>query len=92
MSTDQTEKVVIQKTPDVCGGRACVGNRRIPVWQLLECRNQGLTDEQIMEIFETPLTPAELEAAWAYLAENRQEVEEDLRENLEDATEGSEDD
>jgi uncharacterized protein (DUF433 family) len=83
MATEQTEKVVIKKTPDVCGGDACIGNRRIPVWQILECRRVGMTDETIMAMFQTPLAPAELEAASAYIAENREEIEACLRENEE---------
>ena len=73
--------VAINKTPNVCGGDACIGMRRIPVWHLLECRRVGMTDEVTMNSFQDPLTPAEFEAAWAYYAEHREEVETALREN-----------
>src|SRR3954470_3571292 len=55
---------LIRKTPGVCGGRACVGRRRMPVWGLVEYRNLGATDEQLLAQYEPPLTRAELDAAW----------------------------
>jgi uncharacterized protein (DUF433 family) len=84
MATEQiAEKTIIQKTPDVCGGDACIGNRRIPVWQLVECRNLGMNDERIMEVFDPPLTLADMEAAWQYYSENRHEIDEEIRLNAE---------
>src|SRR5438477_1220123 len=47
---------LIRKTPGVCGGRACVGNRRIAVWMLVEARDLGIRDEQFLTDYEPPLT------------------------------------
>src|SRR5438874_2468351 len=51
---------LIRKTPGVIGGDACVGNRRIAVWMLVEARNVGITDEQLLTDYDPPLTRAEL--------------------------------
>jgi uncharacterized protein (DUF433 family) len=75
---------LIRKTPGVCGGRACVGMRRMPVWGLVEYRNLGGTDEQIMTQYDPPLTRAELDAAWLYAELHQDEIAADIRENNEE--------
>lgn len=74
---------LIRKTPGVCGGRACVGNRRMTVWSLVESRSLGITDETLLTDFDPPLTRAELDAAWRYAAAHPDEIAGDLRENNE---------
>ena len=69
----------IQKTPGVCGGRARVGDTRIPVWGLVEYRKAGVSDARLLEFYPT-LTQADLAEAWWYYAENRAEIERDIRE------------
>src|SRR5438046_6687412 len=64
---------LIRKTPGVIGGDACVGNRRIAVWMLVEARNVGITDERLLTDYDPPLTRAELEAAWRYAAAHPEE-------------------
>jgi len=76
---------LIRKTPGVCGGRACVGKRRIPVWSLVEYRDLGATDQQLMAQYEPPLTPSEVAAAWRYAALHPDEIAADIRDNNEDA-------
>lgn len=76
---------LIRKTPGVCGGRACVGQRRIAVWMLVAYRNLGGTDEQLLSQYEPPLTRAELDAAWRYAALHADEIAADIRDNDEDA-------
>src|SRR5574341_1054261 len=66
---------VIRKTPGVIGGDACIGNRRIAVWMLVEARKMGLTDQQIRNQYEQPLTEAELDAAWNYYRQHEHEIE-----------------
>jgi hypothetical protein len=40
MATDTTkDKSWVQKTPGVCGGRACIRNTRITVWGLVNFRD-----------------------------------------------------
>src|SRR5438477_10338275 len=66
---------LIRKTPGVIGGDACVGNRRIAVWMLVEARNVGLSDEQLLTDYDPPLTRAELDAAWRYAAAYQAEID-----------------
>jgi uncharacterized protein (DUF433 family) len=70
----------ISKTPNVCGGDACVRGHRIPVWTLVNKRRLGATDTIILEDYPS-LTPADLEAAWEYAASNRDEIALAIREN-----------
>ncbi len=70
----------IEKTPGVSGGEACVRRTRIPVWGLVAWRGLGLTDARILE-HHPDLSPADLEAAWKYYAQNKQEVDEAIRRN-----------
>jgi uncharacterized protein (DUF433 family) len=75
---------VIQKTPGVIGGDACIGNRRIAVWMLVQAKRLGMTDEQIRLRYEEPLSEAELAAAWEYYARHQAEIDQAIRENEED--------
>jgi uncharacterized protein (DUF433 family) len=68
----------IRKTPGVCGGSACIRHTRIPVWLLVEARQMGLPDEEILDRIEG-LTKADLAAAWEYSATHGEEIEEALR-------------
>ena len=70
----------ISKTPDLCGGDACIRDTRITVWGLAASRNLGMTDEQIIQAVQG-LTPADLEAAWEYVAANQEEIDTAIREN-----------
>lgn len=69
---------LIRKTPGLCGGRACVGSRRIAVWMLVLSRDLGASDEQLLSNYTPPLTPAELDAAWRYYREHPLEIERDI--------------
>jgi uncharacterized protein (DUF433 family) len=64
----------IQKTPDVCGGDARIRDTRITVHGLVEWRQLGLSDEQILASI-PGLTPADLAAAWSYYDRNREEID-----------------
>jgi uncharacterized protein (DUF433 family) len=75
---------VIRKSPGVIGGDACVGNRRIAVWMLVQAKRLGMTDEEIRHRYEQPLSEAELAAAWEYYARHGAEIDQAIRENDED--------
>jgi uncharacterized protein (DUF433 family) len=74
----------IRKTPGVLGGDACVGNRRIAVWMLVQAKQVGLTDAELREDYEPPLTQNELDAAWSYYDKHREEIDLAIRDNEED--------
>jgi uncharacterized protein (DUF433 family) len=78
----RTDKSWIKKTPNVCGGDACIRDSRITVWGLVESRRLGLSDEEIMRSV-VGVTAADLEAAWTYYEQNREEIETVLREEAE---------
>jgi uncharacterized protein (DUF433 family) len=72
----------IVKTPDVCGGSARVDGTRIPVWQLVEERDQGATEAQLLSNYQT-LTARDLVAAWDYVDEHPEEIAGEIRRNSE---------
>ena len=72
---------LIRKTPGVCGGRACVGMRRIAVWSLVDSRNLGVSEEQLLTDFSPPLTREELDAAWRYAELHADEIAADIQDN-----------
>ena len=73
---------LIQKTPGVIGGDACIRRTRIAVWMLVEARRLGITDEQLLRDY-PGLTREDLDAAWAYHAAHPEEIETAIRENYE---------
>ena len=72
----------ISKQPDRCGGDACVRDTRITVWGLAAYRRLGLDDAGILHAVQG-LTPADLEAAWDYVAAHPDEIDRAIRENEE---------
>lgn len=77
------KKSLVQKTPGVCGGRACIRRTRITDWGLVNCRRLGLPDEQIPRNI-VGLTPEDIHAAWDYYREYPAEIDEVIRENESD--------
>jgi uncharacterized protein (DUF433 family) len=72
----------VEKSPDVCGGDACIRKTRITVWGLVEWRNLGLSDAEIMQHL-PDLTQADLDVAWEYYNQHREEIDEAMREDAE---------
>jgi uncharacterized protein (DUF433 family) len=70
----------IQKTPNVCGGAACIRNTRIPVWVLVQARGLGCSDGEILENYPM-LSGGDLDNAWSYASRNLAEIELVIREN-----------
>ena len=78
MATETTTKRSwVQKTPGVCGGRACIRNTRITVWGLVNYRRLGVADEQILKNI-VGLTLEDLQTAWDYYRVNTAEIDDDL--------------
>jgi uncharacterized protein (DUF433 family) len=72
----------ITKTPNVCGGDACIRGHRIPVWVLVNYRRLGGSDPDLLRSYPS-LTLADLKAAWVYAAANPDEIDSAIRENEE---------
>ena len=80
MSTERSiTKSWIQTSPGICGGEPCVRNTRHTVSGLVEGKLQGLTDAPIL-VHHPDLTPAALDAAWAYYATHREEIDQAIKE------------
>jgi uncharacterized protein (DUF433 family) len=59
--------------PDVCGGDARIRGTRITVWGLEDARRIGIPDNTILEMYPA-LTHEDLRAAWKYVENNREEI------------------
>jgi uncharacterized protein (DUF433 family) len=68
-------EALVRKTPDVCGGDACIRETRIMVWLLIAYMRDGLTDESLLENYPS-LVRADLHAAREYYASHRAEIDE----------------
>ena len=73
----------ISKTLDVCGGDACIRDKRITVWGLVEWRRLGQSDEEILSGI-PGLTRADLNAAWEYSRLHVDEIEAAIRLNTDE--------
>lgn len=72
----------IQRTPGICGGEACVGMTRIAVWMLEEARRAGVGDLDLLKDY-PGLSVFDLETAWQYVENHRDEIEQAIRLNQE---------
>lgn len=72
----------IEKTPEICGGVACVIRTRIPVRTLVMFKKMGLSDETLLANYPT-LRHQDLSNAWAYYLAFREEIELEIKENEE---------
>jgi uncharacterized protein (DUF433 family) len=70
----------IEKTLDICGGSACLINTRIPVWILVEARQLGITEAELLQDY-PHISAADLVNAWAYAAAFPEEIEAEIQEN-----------
>lgn len=73
----------IRRTPGVCGGRACVGATRIPVWLLVAYLKEGLAEEALLQSY-PQLTSLHLRLVRDYYDQHQSEVERDIHEQDED--------
>jgi uncharacterized protein (DUF433 family) len=73
----------IEKTPNVCGGRACIIRTRIPVWTLVSYKKLGLSDAGLLDAYPS-LRQQDLYNAAAYYEANKKEIDNDIKENDED--------
>ena len=76
------ENVIVQhieKTPGVCGGKACIAGHRIRVMDIVGWHEKrGQLVDEIIAMF-PGITLADVHAALAYYLDNREEIEADFR-------------
>jgi uncharacterized protein (DUF433 family) len=66
--------------PSVCGGSACIAGTRITVWGLLESRQIGYSEADILTSYPT-ISATDLVNAWAYAAAFPDEIAAEIKEN-----------
>lgn len=79
----ESGELPIRSTPGVMGGDTCIRNTRIPIWTLVDCKRQGLTDSQILQAF-PGLIAADLSVAWEYYAARGDEINAQWKRHQED--------
>ncbi|MGH1402748.1 MAG: DUF433 domain-containing protein [Alphaproteobacteria bacterium] len=73
----------IEKKKDVVGGRAKIKDTRIPVWQVILDLQQGNAIKEIL--YQRPtITAIDIQACEEYYQSNKEEIDFDIKENLED--------
>jgi uncharacterized protein (DUF433 family) len=70
----------IEKTEGVCGGSARIAGTRIPIWLLVEARDLGASDAQLLLDY-PGLWAEDLANAWSYARTHHDEIEAEIREN-----------
>ena len=70
----------IDKTPGVCGGDACISHTRIPVWTLVQLRQLGTDEADLLRTYPT-LTAEDLVNAWSYYQSHTAEIEQQIADN-----------
>jgi len=70
----------IESTPGVCGGEPCVVRTRIPVWVLVQARQLGASEAELLESYPT-LRAEDLVNARAYALSHQKQIEEQIRAN-----------
>ena len=70
----------IEKMPGVSGGEACISRTRIPVWLLVQQRNLGISEAQMLHDYPT-LSVEDLNNAWNYYRAHQDEIKEQIAEN-----------
>ena len=72
----------IESIPGVCGGAPCIVRTRIPVWVLVQAKQLGTGEADLLRCYPT-LRAEDLAHAWAYFRTHRDELEQQIRENEE---------
>lgn len=70
----------IESIPGVSGGEPCLVRTRIPVWVLVQARNLGLTEAELLQAYPT-IRAEDLANAWAYFRSHKDEIEQQILEN-----------
>ncbi|HUT36510.1 MAG TPA: DUF433 domain-containing protein [Planctomycetota bacterium] len=70
----------IESTPGVCGGEPCIVRTRIPIWVLVQARNLGTIEADILRCYPT-LRAEDLANAWAYYRAHKAEVDQQIHDN-----------
>jgi uncharacterized protein (DUF433 family) len=67
-------EVLVARDGNVCGGAARILGTRIPLWTIVNYRDLGLSDEEILENYPS-LRPHDLEIVFTYYELHREEID-----------------
>lgn len=70
----------IESNPEVCGGEPCIVRTRIPVWVLVQARQLGMSEADLLYNYPT-LRAQDLVNAWGYYRTHADEIDRQIREN-----------
>jgi uncharacterized protein (DUF433 family) len=70
----------IEKTPNVCGGGACIAGTHITIWGLVEAKQIGYGEADLLTSYPS-LSATDLANAWAYAEAFPTEIETEMQEN-----------
>lgn len=70
----------IVSTPGICGGDPRIAGTRIPVWVLVQFRNLGTSEADILRAYPT-LRAEDLTNAWTYYRSHKSAIDEQILEN-----------
>jgi uncharacterized protein (DUF433 family) len=80
---EYVDKQHITKTPEVCGGRACIAGHRIRVMDIVVWHEmRGYCADEVVDMF-PGITLADVHAALAYYFDHREEIDADFRRDQE---------
>lgn len=74
----------ISKDPLVMGGAACIRETRIPVWMLVQAKDFGVSEAELLRNYPA-LSASDLTNAWNYAKAHRKEIEKAVLANEADA-------
>jgi uncharacterized protein (DUF433 family) len=61
----------------ICGGQAVIKGHRIMVWILVEMRNEGFNNDQILEQYPS-ITESDVQNAFKYYETHKQEIDDQI--------------
>ena len=73
----------IRKTPGVCGGAACIGASRIPVWLIVSFIKQRETDSGLLQSY-PQLSGEHLQLVRDYYRDHKAEIDRNIQEQDDD--------
>ncbi len=82
-TSEKTAYAHITLKPEVCGGKASIDGTRIRVMDIVGLHRHGHTPEQMLKVYGTPLTLAQIHAALAYYYDHQDEIETSFEEDEE---------
>lgn len=70
----------IESTPGICGGDPRIAGTRIPVWALIQYKNLGMSEAELLRAYPT-LRAEDLANAWAYYRAHKSDIDAQILEN-----------